>query len=236
MKTFVASPTDVYHDDEAAAMLRDTNDSRFMTVLGVVSVDRARWEKAQRYERETWLTYNLDARSDRNEAHREAFGGYAALPYDLGDCIELGCGPFTNLRYILDGHKASSIWLLDPLIKEYEFSHPNCAYKGWQMHGQQVQPINDAIEAWRGVRQFDTVVMVNTLAHCYDVHRVFKTIRRILKLDGILIFCEGAKTEQPTDFYDVGHPLTMTQAVIDAFLSRFEPMYHSGDYFIGRYR
>ncbi len=234
MKIFVASPVEVYYDHEAAARLETTNDAGFASARGIVTVDIERWRRAQRYEYETWLHYNLDARTDRNEDHRDAFAGYAALPENVGDIIELGCGPFTNVRYIVDTHKATSLTLLDPLIDDYERGHPNCTYKGWKLYGYDVAHVATPTEAWRTARQFDMVVMVNMLPHCYDADVIFATVRRILKPGGVLVFHETAQLYGPMEIYDVGHPLALTQETINTFLSEFETLYQNGDYFIGR--
>jgi SAM-dependent methyltransferase len=103
------------------------------------------------------------------------------------------------------------------------------------LYGYAVQSVAVAIEQWINTAfLFNTVVMVNTLAHCYDADKVFLVIRRILKPGGVLVFHEKAQLYDPRDSYDVGHPLALTQAALDTFLSEFEPMYRNGDYFIGR--
>lgn len=234
MKIFVSSPVDVFYDDDAAAKLETTNDAEFASVRGVVTVSMERWQKAQQYEYETWLHYNMDARTDRNEQHRDGFAGYAALPENVGHIVELGCGPFTNVRYIVDGHKAKSVTLLDPLIDHYERQHPNCTYKVWTLYGYDVAHVAEPIERWQTEQRFDTLVMVNTLAHCYDAAEIFKVIRRVLKPGGVLVFHEVPQVYMPLELYDVGHPLSLTKAALGEFLSEFEVMYQSGDYFIGR--
>ena len=47
---------------------------------------------------------------DWNHWWKERFDGYRFLPVELGDCVELGCGPYTNTRLVLAGrrHGASS--------------------------------------------------------------------------------------------------------------------------------
>ena len=102
---------------------------------GVARVDQARWEEAQRYERRTWMQLGRRAASDRNEYHRGRFGGYAALEgmrFRRG--IELGCGPFTNLRLILERCRIDEVVLLDPLIRDYA-RHPFCRYRGGRLGG-----------------------------------------------------------------------------------------------------
>ena len=236
MSIFVASPVDVYRDGEADDRLRSVNDIRFASEFGILSVDDARWQAAQKYERDTWLVYNPGATSDRNEQHRDGFGGYAALGDDLGNVIELGCGPFTNLRHIIPTRTALSVTLLDPLIKDYMTTHPNCTYRNSDLNDYPVVPVAKTIEELKTKRKFDTVVMVNVLAHCYNARKVFDKIYSILAPDGVLVFNELPCTTTPEAFYDVGHPLQVSEVVIDAFLSEFEPMYRNGAYFIGRWK
>lgn len=233
MKIFVASPVDVFYDAQAEARLEATNDSRFDSEQGVIAVDTERWKQAQVYERDTWLKYNLEANSDRNAEHTAAFVGYTALPSDLGDAIELGCGPFTNLRHILADHTAKSVTLLDPLLEDYEHEHPNCAYKGWKLDSYDVAHFHSPIEQLKTKAKFDTVVMINVLPHCQNATAVFATIRRLLKPKGYLVFHECPRVAAPTDLYDVGHPLSPVASVLDGFLANFEPVYKNGNYFIG---
>lgn len=234
MKIFVSSPVNVAYDRDAEPLLAQTNDSRFATERGILKVDDERWQQAQRYERDTWLEYNLGAVSDRNEEHNVGFAQYQSLPQDLGDYIELGCGPFTNSRFIVGGRTLRSLTLLDPLIEDYEREHPHCGYKGWQMGGHQVTPVYDVIENWQPGKLFDTVVMTNVLSHCYDALAVFDTVRRILRRGGYFVFHEDPRPFEPMDLYDVGHPLVVTQAVIDEFLAEFDEVFRQGKYFIGR--
>ena len=234
-KTFVASPIEVYYDAEAEARLQQTNDLAYVTAGGVLAVDAARWKQAQQYERDTWLVYNLARESDRNEIHAINFGGYSVLPADLGDFIELGCGPFTNARIILTGRTASSVTLLDPLATDYQQQHPHCAYKDNTLAGNPVNLIGSPIERWKTSKRFDTLVMVNVLPHCYDATAIFATIRKVLKPGGYLVFFEEAREMPPTELYDVGHPLMVSRAILDEFLGYFSVLHKQGDYFIGRH-
>ena len=40
-------------------------------------------------------------------------------PAHLGDCVELGCGPYTNTRLILEGRTANRVVCSDPLVRSY---------------------------------------------------------------------------------------------------------------------
>lgn len=115
--------------DEAKAALAEDNDRDFLSEgQGVVRVSEERWEAAQHAERRHWMQLGRRASSDRNDEHFEEFARCAAIQgLSFERAIEIGCGPFTNLRLIGDVCKIEECTLLDPLIKSY-LDHPNCAY------------------------------------------------------------------------------------------------------------
>jgi SAM-dependent methyltransferase len=115
--------------DEAARALRERSDAEYLDEgKGVVRVPKQRWQEAQKYERDTWLVANAEASDDRNAQHEIGFGNYASLSgRTFHDAIELGCGPFTNLRIIARHCTIERCSLLDPLINEY-LQHPHCTY------------------------------------------------------------------------------------------------------------
>lgn len=232
---FISSPVNVLRGDAARVALSTTNDAAYLTPgKGVLSVPLERWQQAQAYERETWLTHGMNATEDRNTEHAGMFDGYQALPRKLGSAIELGCGAFTNLRFILPGREAEKIHLLDPLINDYHLHHPNCTYKDWSFDdGRRVLFIAETIEDCNTVETFNTVVMVNTLPHCQDANKVFNWINGHLKKGGYLVFGEPARDIDPLVTFDAGHPISFNQGVIDDFLSGYKEKYRSGNYFIG---
>jgi hypothetical protein len=102
---------------------------------GIVRVPAARWEEAQRYERRTWMQNGRASVSDRNEYHRERFAGYAAIRHrHFRRAMELGAGPYTNIRHILPQCTVDEVHLLDPLIRDY-VRHPFCRYSGGRLGG-----------------------------------------------------------------------------------------------------
>jgi len=126
---YVDDQLHVLKGEEAARALREHSDQTYLDPHdGVVRVPKQRWQQAQRYERDTWMVANADASDDRNTSHRDGFGGYAALGGGtFQHAIELGCGPFTNLRLIGQHCTINRCSLLDPLIEEY-LKHPHCTY------------------------------------------------------------------------------------------------------------
>lgn len=109
-------------------------------------VDQRRWAEAQHYERNTWLEKGLSLISDRNEHHGEFFVSYAPLRGRVFErSIELGCGPFTNMRLILEYCHVGEIYLLDPLLSDY-MAHPFCRYRGGRLGG-----VFKDFPSWRGL-------------------------------------------------------------------------------------
>jgi hypothetical protein len=104
-------------------------------------VEHERWTIAQRWERDHWIrNHRALARygknyvwrllsllgivekyrgDDRNRWWKEAFQNYQALPSRLDNALEVGCGPYTNLRLIREVCKPNHIFLSDPLIRTY---------------------------------------------------------------------------------------------------------------------
>lgn len=231
---FVASPVDVLHGDAARAALAVTNDAaRYTEGKGVLTASLERWQQAQVYERATWLEHGLMLTEDCNAEHAVRFDFYSALPENLGNAIELGCGPFTNMIHILKHHEAQCVTLVDPLAESYMAEHPHCTYRGHTMGPYPVSVFGSTIEDFSTNDQFDTLVMINVLPHCQSVEKVFGWINSHLKTGGHMVFCEPARDIDPLTWYDVGHPLSYTQEVIEEFLTGYEPLFRNGDYFIG---
>lgn len=133
---FVDRDVRVHHGEAARTLLEETNDLRFYEAgRGVVRVDERRWSDAQRYERKTWMELGLRQSDDRNREHVARFGGYEALRgRTFQRAIELGCGPFTNMRLILEIAEVDEVHLLDPLVLDY-VEHPLCRYRGGRLGG-----------------------------------------------------------------------------------------------------
>jgi SAM-dependent methyltransferase len=117
-------------DGEAARdAVRRNSDARYLTEdRGVVKIPLDRWETAQKYEQKGWMEKWADADSDRNHEHAHEFDAYKPLSGMVFEhAIELGCGPFTNLRFIARMAAIRRCTLLDPLIESY-LGHRKCAY------------------------------------------------------------------------------------------------------------
>lgn len=111
----------VREGQDAMDLLRSENDRIYYDAHnGVARVPESRWAQAQKAEIVHQTILGAPASDDRNFDHYEAFDRYNSLRgQSFGHVIELGCGPFTNLRIIANVCKIRECDLLDPLINEY---------------------------------------------------------------------------------------------------------------------
>jgi glycosyltransferase involved in cell wall biosynthesis/SAM-dependent methyltransferase len=232
---FISPDVQISEGLEADSLLREKNDLRFYSPKdGIIVVDRARWEEAQAYEERTWLVLNRSTDDDRNVYHSQQFNFYSSIKgKTFENVIELGSGPFTNLRLILEHIRAKNIYLLDPLAERY-LDHPHCTYKYRQLRDQPVQLINSSIEDFNPPVQFDLVVMINVLEHCFHVPTIIRKVLGMLSPGGIFIFHDKLYTHQsivPEKRYDAGHPLRVRGEIIMQFLKQnFITLYEHSAY------
>src|SRR5258706_4181856 len=89
----------------------------------IVRVDSARWQSAQEHEREY-------QRRDHDLAHASAF--WFKLHFDdfqvlrtfaPENCLEVGCGKYTNTRVIISclAAQPKQLFFDDPLLKDYYY-------------------------------------------------------------------------------------------------------------------
>jgi SAM-dependent methyltransferase len=242
----VAACTDSEHDADWES---STDFCLFYTAdAGIVEITQRRWKQAQAEESSVWN--GNTGGEDRNEQHAGWFNGYRALlPYAhrLGRVLEVGSGPFTQTKTILqrlpvDLIKVSSITLADPLMIFYHKQVPSCPYKDGSLLGYPTQFIAAGGEDLFLRSQYDTVIMMNVLEHCRDALSVLENLHHAVKPNGILVFSERwydtkwAQYEQSRQpFWDVMHPINVKRAVIEALLSEYEPVYRRDFFYEGSY-
>ena len=169
---------------------------------GIAVVDHQRWVDQQRYELEFWRRRPEHFEDNASPAAKR-FDDYRAVPKNLGDVMEVGCGPFTQLNTILSKTSAhvSSVTLLDPLLIKYFRTSPNSPYVGAELpergtHGRSfrelptvlIQAPAEYMDKFHEV--FDTVVMLNVLEHVTNAFIILQNIYNSLKPGGVLIFHE----------------------------------------------
>ena len=239
MSIYIGSNRTVLEREDARKKLEQDNDLKWLTgKAGVLQIDQARWQKAQEFELKTWMVDGRWTHEDNNNFHKKAFGDYEVLRgMSFKNGIELGCGPFTNLRHVGGVTKVGEIYLLDPLIKKY-LKHPFCRYKGGQMwiwerlvtnvnwpRRKSVQVIEGSIEDFQTEKKFDLILLINVLEHCQNVEAVWQKVLDIAAPGAVLVFADkyydGVHlTEVLKDRYDAGHPIKVDQSVIDDFLAK----------------
>ena len=163
------------------------------------------------------------------------------LPISLGKTVEVGCGPWTQLRSILSTRTEltmTSVTLLDPNIDYYKAYSE--VFKGGRFRptpagaDYPVRLIAAGGEALNGTEHFeayDTLVMMNVVEHVMDAVTLFNNIYDALKPGGMLVFHEKhmdhekgrdapcVRGEVPTL-----HPIRIKAAFLCAFADMFEPI------------
>jgi len=229
---WIGSPIDVRSGDTALEALAKDNDQHYWQEdVGIVQVDEQRWKQAQQYEADTWMKHHLSASSDRHYEHAKLFNNYQALPDNLGDLLEIGCGPFTQTSMITQRHTAKSITLLDPLLEQYK-QHPHCLYNKLSPAPTLIAKRGEDLDL---VGQFDTIICINVLEHVQDAMKVLANIKRALKSGGIIIMGETTYDGLNVNItYDVGHPIRVKSAVLNDFKKDMVILFINGDYFIAK--
>jgi hypothetical protein len=155
-KIYIDKDIKISEGKKAEKLIAEHNDKKYLIKdVGIIKVDASRWEEAQSYEKKTWCDSPAKSMgTDRNEDHEKQFGGYeilnVILPSTPLNIIELGCGPFTNLRLIFNklSKTVKRVDLLDPLIEDYIKYTDNCTYKNGNLNGIHVNLINSSIEEY----------------------------------------------------------------------------------------
>ncbi len=236
-KLFITPEQQVLEGKEAEHMLELCNDKRFVTDRGIIQVDHDRWEMAQKYEKRTWMVSALHVDDDRNQEHAERFDWYRSLGcHAFKSVIELGCGPFTNLRLILPLiPSVQHVTLLDPLIQEY-LNHPHSTYRNKCLCNRPIETIASSIEQFSPIQTYDMVVMINVLEHCYDIPKIFNVLLQLLAPKGIFIFADNVfrKEEIPiliSNQFDSGHPIRVSEDFVTQFWDQhFHTLYQKTFY------
>jgi len=245
MKIWIGSASDIRQGKEAEEALTIQSDAKFWDEeKGVVKVDTERWQNAQKFEFDCWMKHWAYAESDRNHEHQAGFNNYEDVPQDLGNVVEIGCGPFTQLQTIAGNRTIREITLLDPLLDHYQ-QLPNCAYKDGRFLGYPTTLLCRQAEVLHATEEFDTAICINVLEHVQDVEAVLTMLYRAIKPEGVVIFGERCYDGLDIDeIYDVGHPIRVKMKVFEDWEQQFTPLFNitpvfndplnQVHYFIGR--
>jgi SAM-dependent methyltransferase len=216
-------------------------------------VSAERWQAAQRWENQHWVNAQkararffknyiwriLSAAGivskyrgdDWNGWWKKQFDDYNFLPAVVPDALEAGCGPYTNVRLMLERCRFNHLYLSDPLIRTYvkfrltfvaeRYRKADCILDD---HPLEELPFAD--------NYFDLAVMINVLDHVQDAAKCMHNIIRVIKPGGILILGQDLTNEQDlqalrNDPGAVGHPIKLDAEWFPPFLeNKFTPIIH----------
>jgi SAM-dependent methyltransferase len=162
---------------------------------------------------------------DWNHWWKDRFDGYRFLPLELGDYIELGCGPYTNTRLVLEGRSARRVVCSDPLIRSYITFRGRWLAEAYESGRVEIDdhPIE---EAPFPPGSFDLVVMINVLDHVRDADLCMETAIGLVRPGGYFVLGQDLSKEEDVARhpYDVGHPIRLRLEDLEPHLDSLEPV------------
>lgn len=210
-----------------------------------VKVSAERWHEAQAFERETWESVNRrngplklawrmvrslrDPRQfarilsfrdfycgdDWNFWWMDAFEQYQCLPRTIGDALEVGCGPYTNVRLLNHLLNIRSITLADPLMGDY-VKFRNTWVADQVVRGAVRTDTAGAEDLPYDPGVFDLVICINVLDHVQDAAKCIDEMSRVLRPGGHIVLGQDLTDREDwlTTGDDVGHPIRVRHETI----------------------
>jgi len=221
-----------------------------MSKIVIDNVPEERWKEAQDWEEHHWVNAQRVRKKffknhiwkvlswfgkvpkyrgdDWNSWWMERFDGYKFLPAKIGNALEAGCGPYTNMRMIKEGRDIAHIVLSDPLIRTYakfEMTFVSDLYAKAECmlddHPLEELPFRDDF--------FDLVVKINVLDHVRDARECMANLVRVTKPGGIIIIGQDLTNEEDMEVLKrdagaVGHPIKLDAEWFAPYFEGFEPI------------
>ena len=153
---------------------------------------------------------------DWNQWWYEKFEGYREIPALIESAVELGCGPYTNIRLIRKDRVIESVICNDPLMNRYLQLGGNWvaieSAKGNILlddHPIEERPFSD--------ETFDLVIMINVLDHVMDAMLCLDVAVGITKPAGYLVLGQDLSDQRDVaqSGNDVAHPIRIHHHDID---------------------
>ncbi len=216
------------------------------------SVSENRWGKAQNWEGNLWVKNNqrncylkivakfvrairsprmffnyLKYRDfycgdDWNYWWLKEFGNYKVLPRYFERALEVGCGPYTNIRLISKKCKIKEIICADPLIKVY--TSFNLTWLATQVKKNKIKISDDKCEDIKSKNNYyDLVVCINVLDHVQNAEQCLKEIIRVTKRGGFIVFGQDLSDDEDLSNRivrdDIGHPIKIHHTTLEIILN-----------------
>lgn len=213
-------------------------------------VPEERWQQAQAWEEAHWVdAQRMRARYFKNYIWRllalfrlvpkyrgddwnwwwsEKFDHYNFLPRNVENALEVGCGPYSNMRVIMEKCYPKHLFLSDPLIRTYvNFKLTFVA----DMYRKGLCTLDDhpLEELPFASDYFDLVVMINVLDHVRSARQCMENLLRVTRPGGIFIIGQELTSSEDLtvlkqDAGEVGHPIKLDHAWFNPYLARAEPI------------
>jgi SAM-dependent methyltransferase len=218
----------------------------------IKKVTEKRWKEALEAEK-LFATQSIPADNYMNQWWYEQFDNYSLLAgRTFEHVLEVGCGPHTNIRFILPIIQYRHLYLNDPLIQYYfSISRHNPASKSCMKWVNRLLRINQPtcqseVLFTSGDHQvdlcaskleelpyrdslMDLIICINVLDHVQDYDQCMREIYRVLRLGGVLVLGQDLTNEEdysncPESFTDPAHPIKLDHHVLEETLN---PSYQS---------
>ncbi|KKQ82697.1 MAG: Methyltransferase type 11 [Parcubacteria group bacterium GW2011_GWB1_38_8] len=165
------------------------------------------------------------AGDDWNFWWKDIFDNYKLLPNHFSKALEVGCGPYTNMRIISKLKKIDEIHCVDPLMD---------LYLSFKLNWLAVMARKGKVHTYTGKGEklefqdntFDLVVCNNVLDHVEDANACLTEIHRVLQPGGYFVFGQDLSDERDLDKqrekakgFFIGHPIKLHDQVLDRLLS-----------------
>ena len=220
----------------------------------LAAFSRQRVELSNECEIEFWKNVEVP---HRNKAQLLFMRHFKDLPKQLGHVLELGSGPYTKLRLILQEGQVkrsmediSSVTLEDPLLLRYVQEakstslndagqlcldatpswDPSSTVSGENENQSCIPTIiaNFGAEHVFPEQVYDTVIMMNVIEHALDARKILDNLFHSIKRGGYLVFAEEFVYDVAAS--DVCHPLKNKKIFFEEFLQlNFEPLFVDAD-------
>jgi SAM-dependent methyltransferase len=201
-----------------------------LTASSGIRITRARWLKAQEYERAFWQRVGggiAEGTTDELAWYKwraRQLEGLLALTHHaaspIGKVLEIGSGPIGIVSFLESGDR----YAIDPLEDFYrqqpeliKLRNPEATYLAGS--GEQL-PMSDASVA--------LVILDNVIDHTFAPGKILQEIWRVLEPDGRLYLSVNVHTRWGAILHDVlatlhidkGHPHTFTSVTIGRLVAR----------------
>jgi len=217
-----------------------------MTSHLVRHTDTENWKRAQNFELQ-FSKQNITGGDDWNIWWKEKYDNYKFLDgLTFNNVLEVGCGPHTNIRFILPRINYQKVFMEDPLIQFYvthftqEKENTLKMFKNF-LFGK-MSEYNFLIKLFANLNisvdlssakleelpyrdeGMDLIVCINVLDHVNDYDRCMFEINRVLRKGGMFIIGQDLSNEEdllncPESYLDIGHPIKIDHQVLDNTLA-----------------